>query len=926
MADRDLRIKMIFDALDKATGPMKSIGAGSKAMARELEKSTDELARLERVQKSMTSFRDLKKTSSETAQKLAEAKTRLKDLAQAIAATETPTRQMITAFNRAQREAAALKTKHNEQQAALQSLRSELMKSEVSTKNFTSEQKRLAGEMARVNSVVDDQRNRLAKASAHEAKLAAAKDKIAVNQERAENMASSGAMTMAVGTALAAPMLLAANNAATFESRMTTIAQRSSMTRAMAEQTALSVIKMAKGANQMPDAMIEGLDILTGLGMKAQDAVKLLPTFGKFATTYKAEMGDLANSTFASLDNLKIPIDQASQALGMMSAAGKRGAVEVKDMAQYFPGLTAAYAGLGQKGAPAVAQLAAALQITRKGAGDSASAANNLLNLLNKINSKDAIDNFKKMGVDLPAALKKAAKDGEEPIMAIARLTNQAMGGDLSKMSFLFADAQVQAALRPLIMNLQEYKSIKDQAFNEKDSALDKEFSQRMSDTVESINAAKVAGDSLAKTFGYQLKDVIGGVSDAFATVSTAVADFAARNPGLSKAVGITAMVLGGVLVVAGGLALAIAGILGPLAMLRYSFLLSGPAMMTVVKAFGFLKTAFMAVARVFLMNPIGLAITAIAVAAYLIYQNWGAVKAFFIDLWDGVKRAFSGFIDGAIMMLMNFTPMGLIYAHWTGISAWFGSLWEGVKAGFAASLSLIKMAVLAYLSPALLIYQNWSAITGWFSGLWGRVKGVFGSAMGGIKSTMISWATSLYSIGSNIVSGIINGITAAPKAVFYALKDLVFSGVQGIKDFLGIKSPSRVFMGIGGHMIDGMTIGIANASKAPAQQLTALSRTLVRAASGIALATRPAAGFAGTGTGGTTSLERLASDTPRLNSPSARKNSSGAVINYNVNINFEGPASAYDEQRIVLAVQRALEDAERERAARMRSAYRDDA
>src|SRR5262249_33340405 len=129
---------------------------------------------------------------------------------------------------------------------------------------------------------------------------------------------------------------------------------------------------------------------------------------------------------FAAIDNLKVPINQTGAALDAMASAGKQGAFEIKDMAQYMPELTAGYQSLGQKGVGAVADLSAALQITRKGAGDSASAANNLANLINKMGSEDAIKNFSKIGIDLPAGLKKAAAEGKTPIEAITNLVAQA--------------------------------------------------------------------------------------------------------------------------------------------------------------------------------------------------------------------------------------------------------------------------------------------------------------------------------------------------------------------------------------------------------------------------------------------------------------------------------------------------------------------
>ncbi|WP_043946963.1 hypothetical protein, partial [Ralstonia solanacearum] len=50
---------------------------------------------------------------------------------------------------------------------------------------------------------------------------------------------------------------------------------------------------------------------------------------------------------------------------------------------------------------------------------------------------------------------------------------------------------------------------------------------------------------------------------------------------------------------------------------------------------------------RVLLLNPIGLLVTAIAVAAYLVYRYWEPISGFFSGLWQQVKAAFDGGITG---------------------------------------------------------------------------------------------------------------------------------------------------------------------------------------------------------------------------------------------------------------------------------------
>lgn len=52
------------------------------------------------------------------------------------------------------------------------------------------------------------------------------------------------------------------------------------------------------------------------------------------------------------------------------------------------------------------------------------------------------------------------------------------------------------------------------------------------------------------------------------------------------------------------------------------------------------MKTIIQGISMAFRLNPIGLAITAIAAGAYLIYENWKPIKEFFTDLFNTVGRA----------------------------------------------------------------------------------------------------------------------------------------------------------------------------------------------------------------------------------------------------------------------------------------------
>lgn len=59
-------------------------------------------------------------------------------------------------------------------------------------------------------------------------------------------------------------------------------------------------------------------------------------------------------------------------------------------------------------------------------------------------------------------------------------------------------------------------------------------------------------------------------------------------------------------------------------------------------------------VGKLFLTNPIGLAATAIAAGAYLIYDNWSSISNFFIDIWSGVSTTFNNAWGGGIKSSFN--------------------------------------------------------------------------------------------------------------------------------------------------------------------------------------------------------------------------------------------------------------------------------
>lgn len=76
------------------------------------------------------------------------------------------------------------------------------------------------------------------------------------------------------------------------------------------------------------------------------------------------------------------------------------------------------------------------------------------------------------------------------------------------------------------------------------------------------------------------------------------------------------------------------------------------------------------------------------------------------------------------------------------------------------------------------------------------------------IVKGIISGIPAILDVGKNIVEGLWNGIKSMGSWVSGKVKDFFGGIVGGVKDFLGIHSPSKVFAGIGGFMAEGLGEG----------------------------------------------------------------------------------------------------------------------
>lgn len=273
---------------------------------------------------------------------------------------------------------------------------------------------------------------------------------------------------------------------------------------AMAEEVKKGTTELrnlARDTATLFDPAQKGLDAITASGRDFGDAMKMMPSVLKTAQASGAGVEEIANSSTALLDHMKISIEGLAEAQDTLAMGGKLGKFELKDMARYLPSMLPAFKALGQSGQDGLRKLVAMLQVIRSGTGTAEEAAASAQNIFSKMESEATVKNFKEMGVDLPKAFAKARKEGKDLMQVFLQLSNKALKGDLSKLPQLFQDMEVQRGMRPLLEGLAKISEYEEKLKGSK-GTIDTDFKRVIADTQAQLDQLKEGADRAKSAFG----------------------------------------------------------------------------------------------------------------------------------------------------------------------------------------------------------------------------------------------------------------------------------------------------------------------------------------------------------------------------------------------------------------------------------------
>ncbi|MDU1940745.1 MAG: phage tail tape measure protein [Cronobacter sakazakii] len=615
-----------------------------------------------------------------------------------------------------------------------------------------------------------------------------------------------GAETYAIGRTLSAPVMASVKQYASFESQLRDISVTGDLDAKQERAIGLAIRQASLKINQLQESLMGGVGQLVADGMAPEQAATFAEMLGKTATATKADMTDLAKMTYAFSDALKITdAKELEQAFGMAATGAKLGSFELKDMAKALPGMTKAFAARGITGKEAIMEIVSSLEVG-KGSGSAEEAVTNMSNWLAAMGRNDTIQKYAKAGINYQKSMQNLVAQGfsqyESSLMianafiddkgkafvqqwekagAVGDREGQQKLMESFGLAEVFTDIQTVNHLLSMRQGWDKYLSNKQEMKSPAaKNTLSTDFTKQ-NDTLEARwRRTQVGFNEAAISIGESLRPALIQLGETFIPLMDSVGKWIAANPQLVSG---TIKVVGALLafkIATIGLKLGLNLLISPFVNVWKNAVLLRTNWLRLTLALGeggklrWLVTGFSAVARgartlggvlsgglvrgimiagravlwigrALLMNPIGLAITAVAAAAYLIYRNWGAVSSWFKQRWTDIKEAFNGGVVGIGKLLINWSPVGLLYK------------------AFAAALKYLGVDLPAKFTD----------------------------------------------FGGHLIDGLINGIKNKWESLKTTVTDMGDSVGGWFKEKLGIHSPSRVFMGFGDNIAQGAAIGL---------------------------------------------------------------------------------------------------------------------
>ncbi|EHU1429683.1 phage tail tape measure protein [Acinetobacter baumannii] len=813
----DLKLEVLFNAVDKLSGPIKTIVGGSKTLSDAFKKTSSELKALEAQQRKISGFRQLKEQSEKTAQAIEQNKETLKQLKTAMN-IGAPTEQMVKDLARAEAAQKRLKAAQKNQGTEMTVLVRELNQAGISVDNLADDESELKNKIHLTTMEINKQKESLERHQKAQKQYEQMQGRMA----KASDLAKKGLAIGAVGTAGMAYSLKQYEDA---------------------EDAAMGLrVSMMQANGQVSKEYAQINKLANGLGTKlpgtTADFQNMMAVLIQQGISAKAILGGVGEAAGYLGVQMKMPFDEAAEFAAKMQDATKTtekdmlGLMDVIQRSYYLgvdsgnmlQGFAKISAGMktikaeGLEGAKAIAPL---LIMADQAAMAGESAGNAYSKIFKSMMDTKGIAKALKdsgTGIQMNFTDGKGEFGGlDKMFKQLEKLKGLSTEARLPILSDMFGnDAETIQALNLLIDKGQTgYNEVV--AKMQKQADLQTRVNAQLSTLKNLKDAAGGTFTSMLALFGEQLAPQFKMLITGFTNVTENVTTWAQKNPELANT--IAKVVAGGILLVGGlsALSLGLITVFGPMMLVTKGIGMIGGGFSLLTG--GFLKLFTLAKFAGTGLFWIGKALLFAGQQALI------AMGRLYLLAIRGIGMLAQGIIMGAVRGA-SLLGQSLLFLGRTALIAGRFML--------ANPIILVAMAIAG---AAYLIYKNWEPIKGFFVGIWNTVKSAFSGGITGVSALIINWSpiglfyaafakvlswfgidlpAKFTGFGAMILTGLKNGIMSKIGEVKAALSGAVTGVIDKARNILGIHSPSRVFMGIGDYTMQGMALGISQNHNLP--------------------------------------------------------------------------------------------------------------
>lgn len=894
MAEKNMRLRVVLDLVDKALAPLKRISQGSKNTADTLKAARDQLKQLNATQAAVGKFRETQAGLQQTEAKLKAARVGLEQLKGGLNQTGVPTKAFAASLAKAHAEADRLGATFNSQQQQLRQLDTRLTAAGISTRNLAGGEQQLSARIATTTANINTQTAALKRQSDEQRRLAKLQSQAMKGAAIGAGMTAAGAASIYAGRQMTRPVLATTGAFSQQENASTQLS--ASMMRADGSVSAefAKVDALAKRlGDRLPGTTADFIEMMSVLNQQGLTPATILGGTGEAAALLGVQlrMPVTAAAEFAAKMQDATRTSEKDM-LGLMDTIQRSYymGVDSSNMLQGFSKMSPVMSILNKDGLE-FSKMMAPLLVMMDQTGMAGESAGNAIRKvfqggldMKKLDKANAILQSQKAGFKLKFTDKKGAFLGMDNVFAqLDKLKGLGDNAVLrtSVLKAIFGDDSETMQVLNTMMDKGKAGYAEVAAKMAAQASLQQRVEQQLGTLSNVVEAAQGSATnalaSVGEAMAPDLKNLVNWLSEAGGKAN----DWIKENQSLVRILGLGALGLAAFMAAAGALLIPLGLLVAKGMLLRWVLAkigVSAGATSVFKILFSWGSKALPVIARfapmlLRLLGPIGLVVT----AGWMIYNNWQA-------MWDGCVAIWEDFSTWF---------MGLM----SGFGSWIGSMWN-------SATTMASTALNAFVSGVLNLIDG--GVGAWVVALlnfspFGLLWNAFTTALAALG---IQVPEQFRNFGGFIMDGLIGGITGRLAALKDAVVSAASSAATWFKEKLGIASPSKLFTQFGGWISEGAANGIT------------AGQAGVRAAA-LAMAGAAAAPVGAVGIdGGTAPIGAGPSIAPRISAPAP-----AAGGNYTFQI-YAAPGM--DAQAIARAVRAEIENIDRQKASRGRSAMHD--